>query len=391
MNILVLCKKVPYPAIDGESIVIMKDLELLKTMGHTIHLACLNTQKHFIDTQNYSEKKIFWSSFFDKKMNTSLNLKSILDSMINKTPIHLVRFWDKSFLESLKLIVIQQEIDVILCQGLPMIWYADFLKKEFHSKVLYRAHNIEHKIWQDLASQTNSLFKKNAYNYISNSLAHYEKNSLAFCDSILTLNTIENNFLKHTYPQNPCHEVAISLGDARTDFKTFSNNKIKLLITGSMDWKPNLEGVSWFLEKVWPHISKEHFELTIAGKGIENWAKASKPLFDVKLIGKYISVTHLFESHDLLLIPLFSGAGIRIKVLEAMQFGIPFIGSKIALDGIHGIEDLEVESKVNLWIEKINSIFDNFVNLNSISEKNKKIYNSNYSNEIIKQQWQNVF
>jgi glycosyltransferase involved in cell wall biosynthesis len=92
-----------------------------------------------------------------------------------------------------------------------------------------------------------------------------------------------------------------------------------------------------------------------------------------------------------LLIPLFSGAGIRIKVIEAMQFGIPFIGSKIALDGIHGIEDLEIETNVKIWIEKINAIFDNFVNLNSISEKNKKIYNSNYSNEIIKQQWQNVF
>ena len=391
MNILVLCKKVPYPAIDGESIVIMKDLELLKTMGHTIHLACLNTQKHFIDTQNYSEKKIFWSSFFDEKMNTSLNLKSILDLMMKKTPIHLVRFWDKTFLESLKLIVIQQEIDVILCQGLPMICYADFLKKEFNCKILYRAHNIEHKIWQDLAGQTNSFLKKNAYNYISKSLAHYEKNSLAFCDSILTLNTIENSFFKHIYSQIPCHEVAISLGDARLDSKTFSNDKIKLLITGSMDWKPNLEGISWFLEKVWPHISKEHFELTIAGKGIENWAKASKSLFDFKLIGKYESVTHLFESHDLLLIPLFSGAGIRIKVIEAMQFGIPFIGTKIALDGIHGIEELEIETNVKIWIEKINSIFENHVNLNSISEKNKKIYNSNYSNEIIKQQWQNVF
>jgi glycosyltransferase involved in cell wall biosynthesis len=158
-----------------------------------------------------------------------------------------------------------------------------------------------------------------------------------------------------------------------------------------MDWKPNLEGVSWFLEKIWPHISKEHFELTIAGKGIENWAKASKSLSDVKLIGMYKSVTHLFESHDLLLIPLFSGAGIRIKVLEAMQYGIPFVGTKIALDGIHGIEDLEVAPKVNLWIEKINAIYENHVNLNSISEKNKKTYNSNYSNEIIKQQWQNVF
>ena len=391
MNILVLCKKVPYPSKDGESIVIMKDIEILKKMGHSLHVACLNTEKHFVNTQNYTEKKTYWLSFFDKKINTSVSLGTILNSIYKRSPIHIVRFWDYTFLDALKLIVNQQRIDVILCQGLPMIWYADILKKEFKCKIVYRAHNIENKIWYDLAIHSTSFFKKYVYKCIGHSLVNYEKNKLDFCDSILTLNNIENNFFKHIYPQISCNEIAISLGDVHSNSKNFSTSKIKLLLTGSMDWKPNIEAASWFLNMVWPQISKEHFELTLAGKGIENWTKANNTLSDVKIIEKYESIIQLYETHDVLLVPLLSGAGIRIKILEAMQYGIPFIGSKIAIEGIVGIEDMGLDTFMQCWIDNINLMKDNPIYLNRIVQKNKNIYISNYSLEIILKKWQSVF
>jgi hypothetical protein len=43
--------------------------------------------------------------------------------------------------------------------------------------------------------------------------------------------------------------------------------KLKLVILGSMDWQPNLEGTKWFLKNVWNELNHELFELTIAGKG----------------------------------------------------------------------------------------------------------------------------
>jgi glycosyltransferase involved in cell wall biosynthesis len=102
-------------------------------------------------------------------------------------------------------------------------------------------------------------------------------------------------------------------------------------------------------------------------------------------------VQDLFKSHDLLLIPLFSGAGIRIKVIEAMQFGIPFIGTEIALEGIPNLDSSVVYYTHNQWIEKINSLFIHSNELYIIAEKNKNTYNLYFTNDIIKQKWQSIF
>jgi polysaccharide biosynthesis protein PslH len=391
MNVLMLCKKVPYPPTDGESIVIMKDLEALKALGVSVSMACLNTEKHFVNTEKFSEKKMYWDAFFDKKIDSSLRFSHFFSYFIHKKPLHLVRFWDKSFLNSLKSIIQSQKIDCVLCQGLPMIWYAKELQREFGVNVIYRAHNIEYKIWNQLSYSSSNLIKNWGYKSIAKSLEAYEKKVLGFCDSILTLNSIEQDFFHAFYPQIKCREIAISLGNTNATKNHFPKDKIKLLITGSMDWKPNLEGVDWFLAYVWPQLSKDNFELTIAGKGIENGLNSTYDIPEVTLIGKYESVQKLFQSHDLLLIPLFTGAGIRIKVIEAMQFGIPFIGTEVALEGIPDMESSIVEDSHNQWIEKINSFFNHSTELEIIAEKNKITYNQYFTNDIIKQKWQSIF
>lgn len=389
MNVLMLCKKVPFPPTDGESIVIMKDLEALMALDVSVTMACINTEKHFVDTENFSEKKMYWDAFFDQKMDTSLHFNHFYSYFFQKKPLHLVRFWDKSFLNALKKIIYTQKIDFILCQGLPMLWYAKELQKDFGMKVIYRAHNVEYKIWSQLASSSN-LIKKWGYKSIAKSLEAYEKKDLDFCSSILTLNSNEQDFFQVLYPQTKCREIAISLGNTNATKKHFPKDKIKLLITGSMDWKPNLEGVDWFLTHIWPQLSKEKFELTIAGKGIENGLNSTYDISGITLIGKYELVQDLFETHDLLLIPLFSGAGIRIKVIEAMQYGIPFIGTAVALEGIPDMESSIVEDSHNQWIEKIDSFFNHSTELEIIAEKNKITYNQYFTNEIIRQKWQNI-
>lgn len=390
MNILVLCKKVPYPSKDGESIVIMKDIEMLKKMGHSLHIACLNTEKHFVNTEKFSEKKMYWDAFFDQKMDTSFHFYHFFSYFFQNKPLHLVRFWDKSFLNVLKKIIYTQKIDFILCQGLPMIWYAKELQMNFGVKVIYRAHNIEYKIWNQLAFSSFNLIKKWGYKSIAKSLEAYEKKDLGFCSSILTLNSNEQDFFQALYPHTKCNEIAIYLGNSNPTKKHFPKNKIKLLITGSMDWRPNLEGVDWFLTHIWPQLSKEKFELTIAGKGIEKGLNSINNMSDVTLIETYESVQDLFETNDLLLIPLLSGAGIRIKVLEAMQFGIPFIGTKVALEGIPEMESCIIENSKNQWVEKINSFFNHSNHLENIAEKNKSTYTQYFAKEIIRQKWQNI-
>ena len=110
-----------------------------------------------------------------------------------------------------------------------------------------------------------------------------------------------------------------------------------------MDWAPNMEGVDWFVNSVWPTVraSHPHAELHLAGKGLKRrlWSDVD----GVFNHGEVRDARKFSNQHDLLVVPLLRGAGIRVKVVEAMSQGIPVASTSV---GMHGLELMDGESVV---------------------------------------------
>ena len=102
-----------------------------------------------------------------------------------------------------------------------------------------------------------------------------------------------------------------------------------------MDWKPNLEAVGWLIDEIWPKIQKKipNAELHLAGKNMPDWLFKKKNInvFNHKEVqdsSKFIS------EHDVMLVPLLSAGGIRVKIIEGMAHGKAIISTKIGAEGI---------------------------------------------------------
>ena len=95
-----------------------------------------------------------------------------------------------------------------------------------------------------------------------------------------------------------------------------------------MDWKPNIEGVEWFIKNVIPKINKnDKFKIYIAGKKMPK--KYLNGKFKNTLVtGKVENALDYISNKEILFVPIFSGSGIRIKILEAMAIGIPVISTQ---------------------------------------------------------------
>lgn len=111
---------------------------------------------------------------------------------------------------------------------------------------------------------------------------------------------------------------------------------LSILWLGSFDWPPNLEGVRWFLEKVWPILAggAGQFELHLVG---------SKPPSDVSAAGRngsihvhgYVEdISDLRRRADVLIAPLLSGSGVRVKVVEGLAFGLPVVATSKGAEGL---------------------------------------------------------
>ncbi len=110
-----------------------------------------------------------------------------------------------------------------------------------------------------------------------------------------------------------------------------------------MDWAPNIEGVQWFLQHVWNVVQPQldNVSLYLAGKNMPPSLR-SKESENLHIVGEVEDVTLFSLEKNIMIVPLLSGAGIRIKILEAMALGKTIITTNIGAEGIGATHRLNI-------------------------------------------------
>lgn len=356
----------------------MSDIAAMKALGHRVYVFCINTHKHYIDTQNYGELP-FWDGFRDYPLNTNSNIEGVVFSIFKQRPIQMARFWKRGIQQSIHHFIQSQGIDTLLCQGLAMTLYT----KNISDKILlYRMHNLESQIWYDMTIFSSVLWKNIAYNMIGQAIERYEKNQLHNF-RMVSLSRAESTAFKKITGLG-ASPISISL--THTPQSRYSVESEGLLFLGSLDWLPNREGLLWFLDTIYPLL--ENIPFTIAGKG--NIAiPSSYP--NIRILPNFPSTEDLFVSHRLLIVPLLSGAGIRIKIVEALQFGFPIISTFKGAEGIFDTSEVvELQDDPAHFASKIKELYYNPTALNAMSHRESSYYKAHFSIDMIHSQWNEI-
>jgi polysaccharide biosynthesis protein PslH len=115
------------------------------------------------------------------------------------------------------------------------------------------------------------------------------------------------------------------------------NNSKDLLFIGSFEHPPNRTCAKFLIDKIWPFVTSYRNEgsLTIVGRGSEQFLKSCEPTPDsVSALGFVENLDKLYRKSQLFVAPLLEGGGIKIKILEAMAYGIPVVTTPIGAEGI---------------------------------------------------------
>ncbi len=121
---------------------------------------------------------------------------------------------------------------------------------------------------------------------------------------------------------------------------TNNSKNIKLLFVGSLDWYPNIDAIEWFLDEVFPLMkNKGLFHFEIVGRDPSNQLIQKVNTFlNVTLHSNVPSIEEYYLNADIVVIPIRSGSGINIKVLEALSYGIPIVMTTFAKRGYEGLD-----------------------------------------------------
>lgn len=335
MKILQLCNKAPYPANDGSSIAICNLAEGIADNGIELHLMPVNTKKHFKPEENIPaafKNKTHYQSVY-KNANTSA-IGALLN-LFSSESYFVSRFFFKEYREQLIKKLTDHSFDIVLIDGVFMASYIPLIRQHSKAKIVLRTHNVEHQIWErHLAIEKNQL-KKLYLTLQNNRLKIYEINAFKQADAIATITDEDKKNIASMVPGKPIVTCLTGIDLDRYKIIMEASKPNTMFHFASMDWMPNVEAVDWLLSEVWTEVEKKlpGAELIIAGRGMPERFKtlASQT---IKVITEVESSSGFYATYDIMLVPLWSGSGLRIKLVEGFAYGKPIITTSIGAEGI---------------------------------------------------------
>ncbi len=118
----------------------------------------------------------------------------------------------------------------------------------------------------------------------------------------------------------------------------------KLLFLGTMSWGPNAEAASVLIEQVFPEIKRQRpdAELWIVGRNPPSQLLKHHEVNGVHVTGGVHDIVPYYQNADMLVVPLESGGGTRLKILEAFAAGLPVISTPIGVEGINAQNNIHL-------------------------------------------------
>jgi polysaccharide biosynthesis protein PslH len=235
----------------------------------------------------------------------------------------------------------QHVYDWVIIDHVFLANYIPIIQQFNKGKLAIRLHNIEYTIWEQYASNTTSFFKKKYLQIQTARLKKEELNALKQADLLLPLNAIEGEKLKSTHPNQFYLPITIPAKKIVSNYKT--NSYFHL---GSMDWLPNVEAITWLLNDIWPKVYLKHpeYKLMLGGKNFSSQLLKLKGQNNIQIQEDVSSSEQFMAQNGVLVVPLLSGSGVRVKILEALAMGIPVISTA------KGAEGINVTDKQNIFI-----------------------------------------
>ncbi|QNQ10962.1 TIGR03087 family PEP-CTERM/XrtA system glycosyltransferase [Sphingomonas alpina] len=175
--------------------------------------------------------------------------------------------------------------------------------------------------------------------------------------------------------------IDIEFFDPVASFRRIDTTGALIVFTGQMDYRPNVEAVTWFVEAILPHIHLEYpkARFAIVGREPTEAVKALAKMPGVIVTGEVADVRGWIAAASVVVAPLKLARGVQNKILEAMAMARPVVASAAAAAGIDHQDTIRVGETVGEIAEQVNALLANPSGAAALGQKARKQVEDRYS------------
>lgn len=383
MKILMLTPYLPYPLLSGGQI---RTYNLLKKLSvkHDITLFALiknDAETEFIpELQQYcSEVKVF------KRSEKPFTVKNVLKTALSSFPFLVIRNHVPQVIAAVKKELATNTYDLIHAETFYMMPHIP----DTHIPILLVEQTIEYLGYESYANKAPLFIRPFLFIDIAK-IRYWERLYWNRCQRLVVMSK-EDKAAISADVTDPEKIAVVENGVDTSWFALVPHQESKLptiLSVGTFKWLPNIEAVTYLVEKVWPRIKTEvpNVELHIVGnaptKKVLTYGETDS---SIKVIGRIPDIRDAFKDAHVLVAPVFSGKGTRYKILEAMATETPIVATSTAVEGL-GVKDgveVMIANDARSMAEKTIKLLKHKAQRQALAKAGKRFVAKKYDWELI--------
>ena len=209
-------------------------------------------------------------------------------------------------------------------------------------------HNIEYRAFESMCKNSKNLIKKIIYKREYKLMKKFEEKY--YNKNLISAYTFISQEDKEFFERRYCKDNTYLIPPGIDFIEPYYNKNIgtNIVFTGKMDYEPNIQSMQWFCSDILPKVKNKlpDVKLYIVGKNPTQYI-TSLANENIIVTGEVDSVVEYLKMANIVIIPLLSGGGVKIKLMEALQYRNIIVTTPIGIEGTkfrHNEEVLSAES-----------------------------------------------
>ena len=263
----------------------------------------------------------------------------IVQGVLGRWPLPILNYTSEDMSAAVDRLTKAEAYDLIHLDSIHMIRYGEIAARRGGSatRIVYNWHNIESEAMRRFSATVSSPAKRWYARLTASKLASLELDILKTAFGHVVCSARELDELRRIAPT-----ARIAVIENGVDVASFSPGAdasppaSKIVFVGLMDYSPNVEAATSFSQRIWPLLRQRFpdLELWIVGASPAPAVRQLSQLEGVTVTGTVPDVRPYYRDALAAIVPLRTGGGTRLKILEAMAASVPVVSTPLGAEGL---------------------------------------------------------